>query len=59
MLDQKEISVLAVQIHRDTRNIEDAKEKLMDITADGIISGDEEEDVHENMNYFEQMRKTL
>ncbi|WP_105614954.1 hypothetical protein [Vallitalea okinawensis] len=59
MLDQKEISVLAVQIQRDTRNIEDAKEKLMDITADGIISGDEEEDVNEIMNCFEQIKKIL
>lgn len=58
-LDKKEITVVVLQIMQNFRRVEKAKEKLLDITADGIISQEEVTDLQEILRYFGKIEKTI
>lgn len=58
-LDNKDLAVVSLQMIRSLRELEDAKDKLLDITEDGVIEDSEIVELDFVMNFFDKMEKTI
>ncbi|MBF7097602.1 helix-turn-helix domain-containing protein [Alkalibacter mobilis] len=58
-LDQKDLAVVSLQMIRSLRELEDAKDKLLDITEDGVIDTCEVNDLKQVMDFFDRMEQLI
>lgn len=58
-LNNKDLAVVSLQMIRSLRELEEAKDKLLDITEDGVIEDNEMAELDFVMDFFDKMEKTI